>query len=39
VVIASTVVPTIVANRFFLQEHLLEKPVLDDQLPDIGKTR
>jgi len=37
VVIASAVVPTLIANRFFLPEHLLEKPVLDDQLPDILK--
>jgi len=35
VVIASAVVPTLIANKFFLPEHLLEKPVLDDQLPDI----
>jgi len=35
VVIASAVVPTLVANKFFLPDHLLEKPVLDDQLPDI----
>jgi Kef-type K+ transport system membrane component KefB len=37
VVIASAVVPTLIANKFFLPEHLLEKPVLDDQLPDIIK--
>ncbi len=37
VVIASAVVPTFIANKFFLPEHLLEKPVLDDQLPDIIK--
>jgi Kef-type K+ transport system membrane component KefB len=35
VVIASAVIPTIVANKFFLPEHLLEEPVLDDQMPDI----
>jgi len=35
VVIASAVVPTLIANKFFLPDHLLEKPVLDDQLPDI----
>ncbi|HDR67814.1 MAG TPA: cation:proton antiporter [Bacteroidaceae bacterium] len=34
VVIASAVVPTLIANRFFLPDHLLERPVLDDQLPD-----
>jgi Kef-type K+ transport system membrane component KefB len=37
VVIASAVVPTLIANKFFLPGHLLEKPVLDDQLPDIVK--
>ena len=37
VVIASAVVPTLIANKFFLPEHLLEKPILDDQLPDIIK--
>lgn len=35
VVIASAVVPTLIANKFFLPGHLLEKPVLDDQLSDI----
>jgi hypothetical protein len=30
---------TLIANKFFLPEHLLEKPVLDDQLPDIIKAR
>jgi len=39
VVIASAVVPTLIANKFFLPEHLLEKPVLDDQLPDIIKAK
>jgi len=39
VVIASAVVPTLIANKFFLPAHLLEKPVLDDQLPDIIKTK
>lgn len=34
VVIASAVIPTLIANKFFLPRHLLEKPVLDDQLPD-----
>ncbi len=38
-VIASAVIPTLIANKFFLPEHLLEKPVLDDQLPDIIKGR
>ena len=39
VVIASAVIPTLVANKFFLPSHLIEKPVLDDQLPDIIKAR
>jgi glutathione-regulated potassium-efflux system ancillary protein KefC len=39
VVIASAVVPTLIANKFFLPDHLLEKPVLDDQMPDIIKER
>ena len=33
-VIASAVIPTLIANKFFLPEHLLEVPVLDDQAPD-----
>ena len=39
VVIASAVVPTLIANKFFLPGHLLEEPVLDDQLPDIVKIK
>ena len=39
VVIASAVFPTLIANKFFLPDHLLEKPVLDDQLPDILKEK
>jgi len=34
VVIASAVIPTLIANRYFLPKHLLEKPLLDDQLPE-----
>jgi len=34
VVIASAVIPTLIANRYFLPKHLLEKPVLDDQVPE-----
>jgi hypothetical protein len=34
VVIASAVIPTLVANKFFLPDHLLEEPILDDQLTD-----
>jgi glutathione-regulated potassium-efflux system ancillary protein KefC len=33
-VIASAVIPTLIANKFFLPGHLLETPVLDDQAPD-----
>jgi Kef-type K+ transport system membrane component KefB len=33
-VIASAVIPTLIANRFFLPSHLLERPLLDDQMPD-----
>ncbi|PKN96743.1 MAG: potassium transporter Kef [Chloroflexi bacterium HGW-Chloroflexi-5] len=33
-VIASAVIPTIIANKFFLPSHLLEVPILDDQIPD-----
>lgn len=33
-VIASAVIPTIIANKFFLPSHLLEEPLLDDQAPD-----
>lgn len=33
-VIASAVIPTIIANKFFLPSHLLEEPLLDDQIPD-----
>ncbi len=34
VVIASAVIPTLIANKFFLPNHLLEQPILDDQAPD-----
>jgi Kef-type K+ transport system membrane component KefB len=33
-VIASAVIPTLIANKFFLPSHLLEEPLLDDQAPD-----
>jgi len=33
----SALISTIIANKFFLPDHLLEKPVLDDQLPDMIK--
>lgn len=33
-VISSAVIPTLIANKFFLPSHLLEQPVLDDQAPD-----
>jgi hypothetical protein len=35
-VIVSAVIPTLVANKFFLPKHLLEEPLLDDQPPEIG---
>lgn len=35
VVIASAVIPTLIANKFFLPRHLLEKPICDDQAPDL----
>lgn len=35
VVIASAVIPTLIANKFFLPKHLLEVPTLDDQVPDM----
>lgn len=34
-VIASAVIPTLIANRYFLPSHLLEKPILDDLTPDV----
>jgi Kef-type K+ transport system membrane component KefB len=33
-VIASAVIPTLIANRFFLPGHILKRLVLDDQAPD-----
>ena len=33
-VIASAVIPTLIANKFFLPSHMLEEPILDDQVPD-----
>jgi len=38
VVIASAVIPTLIANKFFLPKHLLEIPVLDDQVPSADDT-
>ncbi len=34
-VIASAVIPTLIANKYFLPSHLLEAPILDDQAPDV----
>jgi glutathione-regulated potassium-efflux system ancillary protein KefC len=34
-VIASAVIPTLIANKFFLPRHLLTEPVIDDQVPEI----
>lgn len=33
-VIASAVIPTLIANKLFLPKHLLSEPVLDDQAPE-----
>jgi len=33
-VIASAVIPTLIANKFFLPGHILKRLVLDDQAPD-----
>lgn len=33
-VIASAVIPMLIANKFFLPSHLLEEPIFDDQVPD-----
>jgi len=35
VVIASAVIPTLIANKFFLPSHLLEEPILDDEMSEI----
>lgn len=37
VVIASAVIPTLIANKYFLPRYLLEEPVLDDQAPDVAE--
>ena len=34
-VIASAVIPTLIANKFFLPVHLLEKPILDDEMSEL----
>ncbi|OFX39815.1 MAG: potassium transporter Kef [Bacteroidetes bacterium GWA2_32_17] len=34
-VIASAVIPTIIANKFFLPKHLLEEPILDDEFSEL----
>lgn len=34
-VISSAVIPTLIANKFFLPKHLLSEPVLDDQAPEV----
>lgn len=39
VVIASAVVPTLIANKYFLPSHLIEEPILDDQLSDLIKDK
>ena len=35
VVIASAVVPTLIANKFFLPKHLLKVPILDDEMSEL----
>jgi len=39
VVIASAVIPTIIANKFYLPKHLMAEPIIDDQIPDVIKKR
>lgn len=34
-VIASAVIPTLIANKFFLPKHLLERPILDDEMSEL----
>jgi Kef-type K+ transport system membrane component KefB len=34
-VIASAVIPTLIANKFFLPKHLLEIPILDDEMSEL----
>lgn len=36
-VIASAVVPTLIANTFFLPEHLLEAPMADEEIPQLDR--
>jgi len=38
VVIASAVIPTLIANKFFLPKHLLEEPILDDEMSELDLT-
>jgi len=38
-VIASAVIPTLIANKFFLPKHLLTEPILDDQAPEVRPVR
>ncbi|MCU0473714.1 MAG: cation:proton antiporter [Bacteroidales bacterium] len=38
-VIASAIIPTLIANKFFLPRHLLTEPILDDQAPEIPLRR
>jgi len=39
VVIASAVIPTLIANKFFLPAHLLSEPVINDQAAEVPATR
>lgn len=38
-VIASAVIPTLIANKFFLPKHLMAEPVLDDQPPELPEPK
>ena len=38
-VIASAIIPTLIANKFFLPKHLLTEPILDDQAPEVRPVR
>jgi hypothetical protein len=36
-IIASAVIPTIIANMAFLPEHLLEAPMADEEIPQLDE--
>ena len=33
----AALISTVIDNKFYLPKHLIEKPILDDQMQDIGK--